>query len=232
MESVCTVIPIIPVVSLTGIIQLEFGLFASSESVIIQFQKLCLSLKFDGNAKQSNYTCFRTLVSRIISMSVFDDQFVTLLAQSSQLIQQATRFLSCEDDTDNDNRVKCLQAISSSNDAMLGASETILAKKQRKAVQARAKQSPAMHFARSSQLVTFDNIVGSQDAKHALYENLVLPLSMSTTDRKKIFQGVLSGGGNVLLYGPPGTGKTCLAQAAACEANAELFSIRPSEILR
>jgi len=33
------------------------------------------------------------------------------------------------------------------------------------------------------------------------------------------------------LYGPPGTGKTCLAQAAAFEADAVFFSIRPSDIL-
>jgi SpoVK/Ycf46/Vps4 family AAA+-type ATPase len=165
-------------------------------------------------------------------MDSVDDQFTTLLAQSSRLIKQATTYLNCDDDKENSKaRAQCLEAITSSNDAMLGASQKLLEKRQKKIKKEKA-QSPAVNFARSNRLITFDSIIGSQDAKLSLYENLILPLSMTTKDRNKIFQGVLSGGGNVLLYGPPGTGKTCLAQAAACEANAELFSIRPSEILR
>ena len=141
-------------------------------------------------------------------------------------------FLSCcEEDKENSGiRQTCLEAIKSSNDAMLKVSENLLEKKKMKIEKETAQ--PPMNIARSNRLVTFDNIIGSQDAKLALYENLILPLSMSAADRRRVFQGVLAGGGNVLLYGPPGTGKTCLAQAAACEANAELFAIRPSEILR
>lgn len=161
-----------------------------------------------------------------------DDQFITLLSQSAQLIKQATLFV--QNPCDEEYRRKCLDVITTSNDAMLQVSEKLLEKKRKiqLELEQESKETKNMNFARSDRLITFDSIIGSHDAKLALYENLILPLSLSARDRKKIFQGVLAGGGNVLLYGPPGTGKTCLAQAAACEANAELFAIRPSEILR
>ena len=54
--------------------------------------------------------------------------------------------------------------------------------------------------------VTFSSIIGSDDAKQSLFENVILPLSMSEDKRMQIFRGVRSGGGNVLLFGPPGTG--------------------------
>ncbi len=52
----------------------------------------------------------------------------------------------------------------------------------------------------------YSQIIGSDDAKQTLYENIVLPLSLSTSVRQEIFRGVRSSGGNVLLFGPPGTG--------------------------
>lgn len=169
-------------------------------------------------------------------MSNLDDHFVTLLAQSSKLIKQATSFLSCDDDgLSADDKNSCLLAMTESNEAMLGVSEKLLERKIKRKTDTEKeieKSHLSMNFPRSNCNITFDSIIGSPEAKLALYENLILPLSMSSVDRRKIFQGVLAGGGNVLLYGPPGTGKTCLAQAAACEANAELFAIRPSEILR
>ena len=77
----------------------------------------------------------------------------------------------------------------------------------------------------------FSNIVGSDAAKQALYENIILPMTADTELRQKLFQGVRSGIGNVLLYGPPGNGKTLLAQATAGESSATLFCVRPSDVL-
>lgn len=54
--------------------------------------------------------------------------------------------------------------------------------------------------------INYTNIIGSEDAKQILYENIVLPLSLSNSLRCQLFQGIRSSVGNVLLFGPPGTG--------------------------
>ena len=77
----------------------------------------------------------------------------------------------------------------------------------------------------------FDDIVGYCGAKQQLYENVVLPLTLSAEIKAQLFSGIRSGSGNVILHGPPGTGKTILCQAAAEEAGAVMISIRPSDIL-
>ena len=55
-----------------------------------------------------------------------------------------------------------------------------------------------------NQRILFENIIGNQDAKQALYENVVLPLSFSPALKKVVFAGIRKGAGNVLLHGPPG----------------------------
>lgn len=55
-------------------------------------------------------------------------------------------------------------------------------------------------------MINFSKIIGCEEAKQILYENIVLPLSLPIQIRSSIFQGVRSSGGNVLLFGPPGTG--------------------------
>jgi ATP-dependent Zn protease len=60
--------------------------------------------------------------------------------------------------------------------------------------------------------VKFSDIIGCDDAKQSLFENIVLPLTMNKSHRSILFAGIRGGTGNVLLHGPPGTGKTLLAQ--------------------
>lgn len=79
--------------------------------------------------------------------------------------------------------------------------------------------------------ILFEDVIGQEMAKIALMENVIFPLTLCKAESEKIFRGIRAGAGNVLLHGPPGTGKTCLAQAAANEAQAELFAVRPSDIL-
>jgi SpoVK/Ycf46/Vps4 family AAA+-type ATPase len=82
----------------------------------------------------------------------------------------------------------------------------------------------------------FHQVLGCEQAKSALFENIILPLQCTTTHQSTVFQGdilafsptispfsdsespfvsfagIRAGSGNVLLHGPPGTGKTLLAQ--------------------
>jgi SpoVK/Ycf46/Vps4 family AAA+-type ATPase len=97
-----------------------------------------------------------------------------------------------------------------------------------------------------SPIVTFADVIGCDEAKQTLLENIILPLTLDPVLRKQIFtgynynisisninyyKGIREGAGNVLLHGPPGTGKTLLAQATAHECGATLLSICPSDIL-
>lgn len=80
--------------------------------------------------------------------------------------------------------------------------------------------------------LTFASIIGSTDAKQSLYENVVLPLSISESARKQIFRGIRSGGGNVLLFGPPGTGKHTLAITLKIMENAVKVKRKWLKLLR
>ena len=95
--------------------------------------------------------------------------------------------------------------------------------------------------------ISFEEVVGNLEAKQSLYENVILPLSISEATKVRVFSGCVSlkflfmhlnailldlnftktgiraGSGNVMLYGPAGTGKTIMCQAAAYEAKAELI---------
>lgn len=79
--------------------------------------------------------------------------------------------------------------------------------------------------------VTFDDIIGCDDAKQSIFENIILPFRMPREKQIQIYSGIRQQQANILLYGPPGVGKTILVEAAAHEANATLFTMRPSEIL-
>lgn len=67
--------------------------------------------------------------------------------------------------------------------------------------------------------VTFDDIVGMEDAKAAIREMVIYP--MKAPEKAKAMK--LKPGGGVILYGPPGTGKTMFGKAIAHEINAPFF---------
>ena len=62
--------------------------------------------------------------------------------------------------------------------------------------------------------VSWQDIIGQDDAKRALYESCVLPMLLPS----RIFVGTRQLCTTVLLYGPPGTGKTTLVRAVANES--------------
>eukprot|EP00927_Polykrikos_kofoidii_P065582 TRINITY_DN61319_c0_g1_i1.p1 TRINITY_DN61319_c0_g1~~TRINITY_DN61319_c0_g1_i1.p1 ORF type:complete len:579 (-),score=101.25 TRINITY_DN61319_c0_g1_i1:54-1790(-) len=74
--------------------------------------------------------------------------------------------------------------------------------------------------------VTWDSIVGLNNAKALLKEAVVMPLKYP-----QFFTGLLAPWKGVLLFGPPGTGKTLLAKAVATECETTFFNISASTVV-
>lgn len=75
--------------------------------------------------------------------------------------------------------------------------------------------------------ITFDDVGGLEDLKHAARMKIIKPFQ-----HPELFQkyGKKAGGG-ILLYGPPGCGKTFFSQAIAGECEADFFTIGIHDIL-
>jgi hypothetical protein len=86
------------------------------------------------------------------------------------------------------------------------------------------KQDACPLSSTSLRAINFSDIVGSDDAKQVLYENVILPLSLPQASRIQLFQGIRSSGGNILLFGPPGTGWCILLHESG---NESLLTILP-----
>jgi transitional endoplasmic reticulum ATPase len=75
--------------------------------------------------------------------------------------------------------------------------------------------------------VKFDSVIGLEDVKKYMYENVVLAIQ-----KPELFQkyGKKQGVG-LILYGPPGVGKTHIVDAIAGEANANVIIARINQII-
>ncbi|CAF4353776.1 unnamed protein product [Rotaria sp. Silwood2] len=74
--------------------------------------------------------------------------------------------------------------------------------------------------------VTFDDVIGLEQAKTALREAVILPVKFP-----KLFTGKRKPWAGILLYGPPGTGKSYLAKAIATECKSTFISVTSSDLL-
>jgi len=72
--------------------------------------------------------------------------------------------------------------------------------------------------------VSFDEVVGLEEAKRAIEEAIVFP-----SKRPDLFP--LGWPRGILLFGPPGCGKTLLAAAVANELDAEFMYVDPASIM-
>jgi cell division protease FtsH len=87
-------------------------------------------------------------------------------------------------------------------------------------------RSRARRVEPSSQMVTFDDVAGIEEAKQELME--VVDFLRSPDKYRRLGARIPRG---VLLAGPPGTGKTLLARAVAGEAGVPFFSASASEFI-
>ncbi|CAF2713175.1 unnamed protein product [Rotaria sp. Silwood2] len=74
--------------------------------------------------------------------------------------------------------------------------------------------------------ITFDDVVGLEQAKTTLREAVILPVKFP-----KLFTGQRKPWAGILLYGPPGTGKSYLAKAIATECKSTFISVTSSDLL-
>ncbi len=81
----------------------------------------------------------------------------------------------------------------------------------------------------NSTTVSWDDVIGQEEAKRALKEAIVLPFQ-----RPDLFTGIRKPSKGILLFGPPGTGKTLLAKAAASaspSANCTFFAFSAASLM-
>ena len=78
-----------------------------------------------------------------------------------------------------------------------------------------------------SQEVHFADVVGLEEAKQIVLEEIINPIRYEAVYRE--FKK--ANGGGLLLFGPPGGGKTMLARAIAAEAQMPFFAVKCSDIV-
>lgn len=74
--------------------------------------------------------------------------------------------------------------------------------------------------------IKWEDVVGLDSTKNALYEAVVLPKKFPS-----MFTGTRQPWSAILMYGPPGTGKSFLARAVASESGSSFFAISSSDIM-
>ncbi len=84
-----------------------------------------------------------------------------------------------------------------------------------------------LHLSKPTERVSFDDIIGLDDAKSAIHRLLIDPLKSPEIFKKY----GLKAGGYILLEGPPGTGKTTFAKAAACELSVPFANVNANELV-
>lgn len=69
--------------------------------------------------------------------------------------------------------------------------------------------------------LSFDDLIGMDEAKQTIHKNLVYPLKNPESFKKY----KLDAGGFILLYGPPGTGKTFFAKVTASAVSVPFINV-------
>ena len=74
--------------------------------------------------------------------------------------------------------------------------------------------------------VKWEDVAGMEEAKRALREAVILPMS-----RPDLFKGARKPWKGILMYGPPGCGKTYLCKAVASEVDSTFFSVSAANLI-
>jgi len=74
--------------------------------------------------------------------------------------------------------------------------------------------------------VKWEDVAGMENAKRALREAIILPMS-----RPDLFKGARKPWKGILMFGPPGCGKTYLCKAVASEVDSTFFSVSAANLI-
>ncbi len=74
--------------------------------------------------------------------------------------------------------------------------------------------------------VKWEDVAGMENAKRALKEAIILPMS-----RPDLFKGARKPWKGILMFGPPGCGKTYLCKAVASEVDSTFFSVSAANLI-
>ncbi|MHA2345789.1 MAG: AAA family ATPase [Candidatus Hodarchaeales archaeon] len=74
--------------------------------------------------------------------------------------------------------------------------------------------------------VKWEDVAGMEEAKRALREAIILPMS-----RPDLFKGARKPWKGILMFGPPGCGKTYLCKAVASEVDSTFFSVSAANLI-
>lgn len=84
-----------------------------------------------------------------------------------------------------------------------------------------------LNISKPNKSISFDAIIGLNDAKKAIWQDLILPLNHP----EKYQKHNLKIGANTLLYGPPGTGKTTFAKAVASDVSVPFINVNSNALV-
>lgn len=90
-----------------------------------------------------------------------------------------------------------------------------------------AYEGYALNVVPPKQEVTFDEIIGLEDAKRTIKQDLIYPLQFP----ERFERYNLKVGATTLLYGPSGTGKTTFAKAVASTVSVPFINVRCGDLV-
>ncbi len=158
------------------------------------------------------------------------NQAVRYYVNAAEQLQQLINFT---DDTSMKNlyyqkameyilRVKEIRGIAGSSESRSSSSTTASSKESEDEIESAISSV----IVREKPNVKWEDVAGMENAKRALREAIILPMS-----RPDLFKGARKPWKGILMFGPPGCGKTYLCKAVASEVDSTFFSVSAANLI-
>lgn len=158
------------------------------------------------------------------------NQAVRYYVNAAEQLQQLINFT---DDTSMKNlyyqkameyilRVKEIRGIAGSSESRSSSSTAASSKESEDEIESAISSV----IVREKPNVKWEDVAGMENAKRALREAIILPMS-----RPDLFKGARKPWKGILMFGPPGCGKTYLCKAVASEVDSTFFSVSAANLI-